>query len=278
MAIFKNFLAATALFNVALSSTDFSSNVGSVVTSVQLVTSVTFVDPVPTSSSTHCNTLTVTASGPPSTVTVTAPPVLSGTGVKTLTESSSTKDMTIQTSIPSSLSSMTEKPLPSESCISDVHTVTHGGTHTTTITGCKTPPSFATVSTRPLVPPITQQRSNTRKQPPTLTKSLTYTKSVTETVVSPSSSAATPDFSVSIITGTPVKPSEHSRHVPSGFSTPSHSFPTFNTTMSATATGTGRPSASMSKPVLPPFTDAADASNVGAALLAGGVLMALFGA
>ncbi|KAI4621985.1 hypothetical protein J4E80_004360 [Alternaria sp. BMP 0032] len=259
MAIFKNFLAATALFNVALSSTDFSSNVGSVVTSVQLVTSVTFVDPVPTSSSTHCNTLTVTASGPPSTVTVTAPPVVSGTGIKTLTESSSTKDMTIQTSIPSSLSSMTEKPLPSESCISEVHTVTHGGTHTTTITGCKTPPSFAT-------------------PPPTLTKSLTSTKEVTETVVSPSSSAATPDFSVSIITGTPVKPSEHSRHVPSGFSTPSHSFPTFNTTMTATATGTGRPSASMTKPVLPPFTDAADASNVGAALLAGGVLMALFGA
>ncbi|KAI4649324.1 hypothetical protein J4E93_003640 [Alternaria ventricosa] len=258
MAIFKNFLAATALFNVALSSTDFSSNVGSVVTSIQLVTSVTFVDPVPTSSSTHCNTLTVTASGPPSTVTVTAPPVVSGTGVKTATESSSTKDMTIQTSIPSSLSSKTETPLPSESCISDVHTVTHGGTHTTTITGCMTSSGFA-------IPP------------PTLTKSMTSTKSVIETVVVPSSSAATPEISVPMITESSAKPSEHSRHVPSGFSTPSHSFH-YNNTMTATATGTGRPSASMTKPVLPPFTDAADASNVGAALLAGGVLMALFGA
>ena len=123
------------------------------------------------------------------------------------------------------------------------------------------------------------QSTNILKQPPpTLTTSLTSTKSVTETVVLPSSSAATPDYSVSIITGTSAKPSEHSRHVPSGFSTPSHSFPQFNTTMTATATGSGRPSASMSKPVLPPFTDAADASNVGAALLAGGVLMALFGA
>ncbi|KAH6868637.1 hypothetical protein BKA58DRAFT_387282 [Alternaria rosae] len=255
MAIFKNLLAATALFNVALSSTDFSSKVGSVVTSIQLVTSVTFVDPAPTSSSTHCNSLTVTASAPPSTVTVTAPPVVSGTGVETSAKSSSTKGVTIQTSVASSMSSKTEKPLPSESCISDVHTVTHGGTHVTTITGCKTPPGFA-------------------KPPPTLTKSLTSTKEVTETVVLPSSSAATPEISVPMITGTSVKPS---RHVPSGFSTPSHSFH-FNTTMTATATGTGVPSASMSKPILPPFTDAADASNVGAALLAGGVLMALFGA
>ena len=53
-----------------------------------------------------------------------------------------------------------------------------------------------------------------------------------------------------------------------------------NGTKTATATGTGGASASASytAPSLPPLTDAADATNVGAAVFFGGVLMALFGA
>ena len=100
MSIFKNLLAATAIVNVAFAGTAYSSDVASVVTSVQLVTSVTFVDPPAASSSTHCNTLTVTEVAPPSTVTIVAPPPgASGTDVL---ESSKSDGMTIQTSIPSS--------------------------------------------------------------------------------------------------------------------------------------------------------------------------------
>lgn len=53
-----------------------------------------------------------------------------------------------------------------------------------------------------------------------------------------------------------------------------------HTTETTTSTGTGGASASASytAPSLPPFTDAADATNVGAAVFFGGVLMALFGA
>lgn len=100
MSIFKNLLAATAIVNVAFAGTAYSSDVASVVTSVQLVTSVTFADPPAASSSTHCNTLTVTEVAPPSTVTVVAPPPgASGTDIL---ESSKSDGMTIQTSIPSS--------------------------------------------------------------------------------------------------------------------------------------------------------------------------------
>ena len=95
MSIFKNLLAATAIVNVAFAGTAYSSDVASVVTSIQLVTSVTFVDPPAASSSTHCNTLTVTEVAPPSTVTVVAPPPgASGTDIL---ESSKSDGMTIQT-------------------------------------------------------------------------------------------------------------------------------------------------------------------------------------
>jgi hypothetical protein len=59
----------------------------------------------------------------------------------------------------------------------------------------------------------------------------------------------------------------------------SHTFHV-NGTKTASVTGTGGASASASytAPFLPPFTDAADATPVGAAVLFGGVLMALFGA
>jgi hypothetical protein len=140
MAIFKNLLAATALFNVALSGTAYSSDVESVVTSIQLVTSVTFIDPSATSSSTHCNTLTVTEIAPPNTVTVVAPPPVSGTGAET--SAKSTKEWTVQTSIPSSIPS---KPFPTEICVSSVHTVTVG-TQVQTLTGCHMPPGLAPVS------------------------------------------------------------------------------------------------------------------------------------
>lgn len=101
------------------------------------------------------------------------------------------------------------------------------------------------------------------KPTPTSTKSLTSTTSKTETVTLPSTNAT------HVFTGTAIKPSGHL----------SHTFH-MNSTKTAIATGTGGASASVSysAPSLPPFTDAADASNVGAAVLFGGVLLAMFGA
>ena len=177
MAIFKNLFAATALVNVAFAGTAYSSDVASVITSIQLVTSVTYVDPPAASSSTHCNTLTVTEIAPPSTVTVIAPPPgVSGTDVLS---SSKSADVTIQTSIPSSLISKvfktepctyatfskaiiatgcympstspsdTSKVLPTETCVSSLHTVTHDG-QAFTVTACHLPPAGPLlVSTQP---------------------------------------------------------------------------------------------------------------------------------
>ncbi|CAN9364935.1 unnamed protein product [Alternaria alternata] len=251
MSIFKNLLAATAIVNVAFAGTAYSSDVASVVTSVQLVTSVTFVDPPAASSSTHCNTLTVTEVAPPSTVTVVAPPPgASGTDIL---ESSKSDGMTIQTSIPSSTIS---KVQPTETCVSSLHTVTHGG-KAFTITACHLPPAGLISSTG------------------------TVTVSETEVIPVPSASAtidtslvhATANFTGTAITGSIISPSF------SRTNTYLHTFHT-NGTKTATATGTGGASASASytAPSLPPFTDAADATNVGAAILFGGVLMALFGA
>ncbi|RYN31571.1 hypothetical protein AA0115_g3999 [Alternaria tenuissima] len=251
MSIFKNLLAATAIVNVAFAGTAYSSDVASVVTSVQLVTSVTFADPPAASSSTHCNTLTVTEVAPPSTVTVVAPPPgASGTNIL---ESSKSDGMTIQTSIPSSTIS---KVQPTETCVSSLHTVTHGG-KAFTITACHLPPAGLISSTG------------------------TVTLSETEIIPVPSASAtidtslvhATANFTGTAITGSIISPSF------SRTNTYSHTFH-MNGTKTATATGTGGASASASytAPSLPPFTDVADATNVGAAVLFGGVLMALFGA
>ena len=84
---------------------------------------------------------------------------------------------------------------------------------------------------------------------------------------------ATANFTGTAITGSIISPSF------SRTNTYSHTFH-MNGTKTATATGTGGASASASytAPSLPPFTDAADATNVGAAVFFGGVLMALFGA
>ncbi|CAN9416080.1 hypothetical protein AA0117_g8513 [Alternaria alternata] len=251
MSIFRNLLAATAIVNVAFAGIAYSSDVASVVTSVQLVTSVTFADPPAASSSTHCNTLTVTEVAPPSTVTVVAPPPgASGTDIL---ESSKSDGMTIQTSIPSSTIS---KVQPTETCVSSLHTVAHGG-KAFTITACHLPPAGLISSTG------------------------TVTLSETEVIPVPSASAtidtslvhATANFTGTAITGSIISPSF------SRTNTYSHTFH-MNGTKTATATGTGGASASASytAPSLPPFTDAADATNVGAAVLFGGVLMALFGA
>ncbi|XP_014558206.1 hypothetical protein COCVIDRAFT_94962 [Bipolaris victoriae FI3] len=67
-------LAATALINVAVASTAFSSGAASAVTSIHLVTSVTFVSSLPDAHSKTCDTTTVTQVVPPTTVTVTANP------------------------------------------------------------------------------------------------------------------------------------------------------------------------------------------------------------
>ncbi|CAN9388563.1 unnamed protein product [Alternaria alternata] len=260
MSIFKNLLAATAIVNVAFAGTAYSSDVASVVTSVQLVTSVTFADPPAASSSTHCNTLTVTEVAPPSTVTVVAPPPgASGTDIL---EPSKSDGMTIQTSIPSSTISKlfgTEPCThvqPTETCVSSLHTVTHGG-KAFTITACHLPPAGLISSTG------------------------TVTLSETEVIPVPSAGATidtslvhvTANFTGTAITGSIISPSF------SRTNTYSHTFH-MNGTKTATATGTGGASASASytAPSLPPFTDAADATNVGAAVLFGGVLMALFGA
>ncbi|KAH8632275.1 hypothetical protein IG631_13958 [Alternaria alternata] len=258
MSIFKNLLAATAIVNVAFAGTAYSSDVASVVTSIQLVTSVTFVDPPAASSSTHCNTLTITEVAPPSTVTIVAPPPgASGTDVL---ESPKSDGMTIQTSTPSSTIS---KVQPTETCVSSLHTVTHGG-KAFTITACHLPPAGLISSSNML-----EQSTGT------------VTVSETEVIPVPSASAtidtslvhATANFTGTAITGSIISPSF------SRTNTYSHTFHT-NGTKTATATGTGGASASASytAPSLPPFTDAADATNLGAAVLFGGVLMALFGA
>lgn len=67
-------LAATALINVAVASTAFSSGAASAVTSIHLVTSVTFVSSLPDAHSKTCDTTTVTQVVPPTTVTVTVNP------------------------------------------------------------------------------------------------------------------------------------------------------------------------------------------------------------
>ncbi|EUC42330.1 hypothetical protein COCMIDRAFT_8080 [Bipolaris oryzae ATCC 44560] len=75
MAILKPLLlAATALINIAVASTAFSSGAAPAVTSVHLVTSVTFVSGLPDAHSKTCDTTTVTQVVPPTTVTVTAIP------------------------------------------------------------------------------------------------------------------------------------------------------------------------------------------------------------
>ncbi|CAI9631888.1 unnamed protein product [Alternaria burnsii] len=248
MSIFKNLLVATAIVNVAFAGTAYSPDVASVVTSIQLVTSVTFVDPPAASSSTHCNTLTVTEVAPPSTLTVIAPPPgASGTDIL---ESSKSDGVTIQTSIPSSTIS---KVQPTETCVSSLHTVTHGG-KAFTITACHLPPAGLISSTG------------------------TVTVSETEVIPVPSASAtidtslvhATANFTGTAITGSIISPSFGRTN------TYSHTFH-MNGTKTATPTGTGGASASYTAPSLPPFTDAADATNVGAAVLFGGVLMALLG-
>ncbi|EMD86069.1 hypothetical protein COCC4DRAFT_146455 [Bipolaris maydis ATCC 48331] len=75
MAMLKSLLlAATALINVAVASTAFSSGAAPAVTSIHLVTSVTFISGVPDAHSKTCDTTTVTQVAPPTTVTVTAIP------------------------------------------------------------------------------------------------------------------------------------------------------------------------------------------------------------
>ncbi|KAL1795561.1 hypothetical protein ACET3X_005785 [Alternaria dauci] len=237
MSIFKNLLAATAIVNIAFAGTAYSSDVASVVTSIQLVTSVTYIDPPAASSSTHCNTLTVTEIAPPSTVTVIAPPP-GASGTKGL-GSSEIDRVTIQTSIPSTIS----KVQPTETCVNSLRTVSHSG-RAFTITACHMPPAGLVSST------------------------VTATVSKTEDVPVPSASAtietslihATVNF-----TGSLVKPSLSRTN-------------TYSHTLHMNGTKTATASASYTAPALPPFTDAADATNVGAAVLFGGVLMALFGA
>ncbi|KAG9195195.1 hypothetical protein G6011_00315 [Alternaria panax] len=284
MSLFKNFLAATAIVNVAFASTAYSSDVPSVVTSVQLVTSVTYVDPPTALSSTHCNTLTVTEVAPPGTVTVIAPPP--GASTTDVLWTSDSRDVTIQTSIPSSAiskvfgtepcthvtsgkdviavgchmpltsSSNTSKVLPTETCVSSLHTVTHGD-QVFTVTACRLPPAGQLPSTT------------------------TATLSKTEVIPAPPASAtidtsivhATANLTGILSSGSTISPPfSHTNAY-------SHTYP-MNGTNTATATGTGGASASASytAPSLPPFTDAADATDVGAAVLFGSVLMALFGA
>jgi hypothetical protein len=112
-------------------------------------------------------------------------------------------------------------------------------------------------------------------------KQSTGTVAVSETEVIPVPSAsATIDTSLvhatANFTGTAINGSIISPYF-SRTNTYSHTFHV-NGTKTATATGTGGASASYTAPSLPPFTDAADATNVGAVVLFGGVLMALFGA
>lgn len=177
MAIFKSLLAATALVNVAFVGTAYSSDVASVVTSIQIVTSVTYVAPPAASSSTHCNTLTVTEVVPPSTVTVTAPPPgVSGTNTVSSSES---VDVTIQTStrsstvskvfgtepctyvtsgkaiiatgchMPSTSSSNNSKVWSTEICATSIDIVTRNG-EVLTVTGCHGHSGLLPVSSHPV--------------------------------------------------------------------------------------------------------------------------------
>ena len=109
----------------------------------------------------------------------------------------------------------------------------------------------------------------------------TVTLSETEIIPVPSASAtidtslvhATANFTGTAITGSIISPSF------SRTNTYSHTFH-MNGTKTATATGTGGASASASYTAssLSRFTDAADATNVDAAVLIGGISMALLGA
>lgn len=75
MAMLKSLvLAATALINVAVASTALSSGAAPAVTSIHLITSVTFVSGLADAHSKTCDTTTVTQVAPPTTVTVTAIP------------------------------------------------------------------------------------------------------------------------------------------------------------------------------------------------------------